>query len=145
MTKKKDLYQIGEVAQKSGLSIDTIRYYEKQELLTKPVRSNGGFRQYPSETIGQLMFIKKARKLGLKLVEIKKVQKEQKKSQASCCKYVQSLLNKKLEELEAKQKEIHDMKKDINSIVKNWIPLKESKKKKFVVCPQIEGGRSPRQ
>ena len=115
MTKDNDLYQIGEVAKESGMTIDTIRYYEKQGLLREPLRSDGGFRKYTRETIEQLRFIKKARNLELGLAEIKQIQMEQEKGQASCCRYVRRLLNDKLEELKMKLKEIHGMKRDINS------------------------------
>ena len=131
-------FQIGKVAQMSALSIDTIRYYEKQGLLREPGRSIGGFRKYPLETVEQLRFIKKARGLGLTLAEIKRIQKEQEKSQTACCLYVEKLLNAKLQELKVKLKEIHNMEKHISSIMKNWIPPKHSQKQKFVVCPQIE-------
>lgn len=44
--------QIGSVASRCGLSVDTIRFYEKQELIGKPARSQGGFRLYRSEAHG---------------------------------------------------------------------------------------------
>ena len=54
-----ELRQIGEAANESGLSIDTIRYYERLSLVEKPNRSEGGFRLYPKQTVEKLKFIKR--------------------------------------------------------------------------------------
>ena len=56
--------QIGKVARTTGLSVDTIRFYEKEGLLRQPERSEGGFRLYSSRDIENLHFIHKAQELG---------------------------------------------------------------------------------
>ena len=66
MKTNESILQIGHISKKSGLSIDTIRYYEKQGLLKVPSRSVGGFRTYSAEAIDQLIFIRKAQDLGLR-------------------------------------------------------------------------------
>ena len=56
--------QIGKVARATGLSVDTIRFYEKEGLLREPERSEGGFRLYSARDIQNLHFIHKAQELG---------------------------------------------------------------------------------
>lgn len=138
MEQNKDLYQIGEVAKQSDTSVDTIRYYEKLGLLAKPNRTVGGFRLYGKETIEKLRFIKKAKRFGLSLAEIKQILKESERGLEKCCSYVGKLLGKKLGELEVRIHELHQMRKDLQDLMKGWIPIQEARKKPFTVCPQIE-------
>jgi MerR family mercuric resistance operon transcriptional regulator len=60
----------GEVAQRAGVNIQTLRYYERRGLLSAPVRSNGGHRQYPPDTVALLGVIKAAQRLGFTLDEV---------------------------------------------------------------------------
>ena len=60
----------GEVAERAGLNIQTLRYYERRGLLAEPRRSNGGHRIYPPDTVGLLQVIKAARRLGFTLDEV---------------------------------------------------------------------------
>ncbi len=63
--------QIGKVAEQTGLSIDTIRFYQKIGLVKQPARSEGGFRLFSETEIRDLVFIQKAQELGFSLTEIK--------------------------------------------------------------------------
>jgi DNA-binding transcriptional MerR regulator len=60
----------GEVAERAGVNIQTLRYYERRGLLTEPSRSNGGHRLYPPDTITLLNVIKAAQRLGFTLDEV---------------------------------------------------------------------------
>jgi len=64
-------YAIGEVSKRTGINIETVRYYERIELMPKPDRTAGGNRQYNQEQLKQLFFIKRARELGFSIREIK--------------------------------------------------------------------------
>ena len=63
--------RIGALAQATGLSIDTIRFYEKRGLLHAPRRTAGGFREYDAEAVGRLGAIVRAKALGFTLGEIR--------------------------------------------------------------------------
>ena len=144
MGPKDELRQIGDVAKETGLSIDTIRYYEKLGLVGKPVRSEGGFRLYSRQSVEKLKFIKKAQSLGLKLSEVKEIIRQSERGLESCCSYVGELFRKKLEELEVKMSELREVKRGLKNLMKQWIPLEKAKTKHFVVCPKIEVGRHKR-
>jgi len=64
-------YAIGEVSRRTGVNIETIRYYERISLLPKPDRTAGGNRQYNEDQLKHLFFIKRARGLGFSIREIK--------------------------------------------------------------------------
>ena len=61
--------QIGEMADATGLSRDTLRFYEKRGLL-RARRSANGYRDYPPEAVEWLRYIRLAQSLGFTLVEI---------------------------------------------------------------------------
>ncbi|MGH7743578.1 MAG: heavy metal-responsive transcriptional regulator [Candidatus Dormibacteria bacterium] len=63
--------QIGTVGKKVGLSVDAIRFYERNSLLRQPPRTQGGFRQYGEDDVETLAFIRRVQSLGFKLSEIR--------------------------------------------------------------------------
>jgi hypothetical protein len=63
--------RIGEVARRSGVSIDALRYDERLRLLPRTRRSSGGFRLFTSEHVVRIQFIKQSQDLGFSLEEIK--------------------------------------------------------------------------
>jgi DNA-binding transcriptional MerR regulator len=65
--------RIGDLARITGLSIKTLRYYERRGLLKPPPRTQGGYRLYGSEEVARLRFIQRAKLLGLKLEEIREL------------------------------------------------------------------------
>lgn len=60
----------GEVAEQAGVNVQTLRYYERRGLLAEPVRSIGGHRLYPPDTVTLLQVIKAAQRLGFTLDEV---------------------------------------------------------------------------
>jgi DNA-binding transcriptional MerR regulator len=64
------LVQIGEVAERLGLSLRTIRHYEEVGLVV-PERTPGGFRLYSETDIGRLALVKRMKPLGFSLEEMR--------------------------------------------------------------------------
>ncbi|GGS24883.1 MULTISPECIES: MerR family transcriptional regulator [Actinokineospora] len=58
-------YSIAEAAHRSGLSIDTLRYYERIDLIDPPARDSGGRRVYTDDDLGWLVFLTKLRTTGM--------------------------------------------------------------------------------
>ena len=65
--------KIGEFAQRAGVGIDTVRYYERQGLLPAPSRQASGYRRYEPTDIARLRFVRRAKALGFTLVEIREL------------------------------------------------------------------------
>jgi MerR family mercuric resistance operon transcriptional regulator len=64
---------IGQVARQAGVGVETVRFYERQGLLEEPSRRESGYRQYPTDVVAQLRFIKRAKELGFSLKEIREL------------------------------------------------------------------------
>ncbi len=62
---------IGQLSRRTGVPIDTVRYYEKQRLLPPPTRSASGYRHYEADDVARLTFIRRAKHLGFTLDEIR--------------------------------------------------------------------------
>ena len=62
--------RIGEVARRTGCSVDAIRYYEREGLLPAAQRSEGNFRLYGEEAVERLQFIRHCRSLDMNLAEV---------------------------------------------------------------------------
>lgn len=62
--------KIGELAQSAGVSVDTLRFYEKQGLLPAPVRASNGYRHYNESHLARLRFVRSAQALGFTLTQI---------------------------------------------------------------------------
>ena len=99
-------YQIGELAARSGITPDALRYYERLGLLQVPQRTRGGFRVYSAETLDRLQFIKQAQTVGLTLQEIGELVGYQDQGGLTRCRKVRDLLQAKLVHLQAQLVEL---------------------------------------
>ena len=100
--------QIGQVAQKTGLSIDAIRFYEKAGLLPRPDRTTGGYRLYHQREIADLEFIQKAQQLGFSLKEIRELFSIQRHPREVCV-HVRDVIAQKLAVVRGKLKELQKL------------------------------------
>ena len=66
-------YPIGEMSRRTGVNIETIRYYERIALMPEPDRTAGGNRQYNHDQLKRLSFIKTSRELGFSIGEIREL------------------------------------------------------------------------
>jgi len=64
---------IGELAKQAGVKPDSVRFYERNNLLPKPQRSANGYRVYDEAAPNRLKFIKRAQALGFSLDEIRRI------------------------------------------------------------------------
>jgi MerR family mercuric resistance operon transcriptional regulator len=104
------LRRIGEIAQRAGVSVDTIRYYEKRNLLPPSPRSEGGFRLFTVETIERVRFIKQAQEMGFSLDEIRTLLTG---GGIGACGQMRDLLGAKLEEIGRRMKGLRTFKRTL--------------------------------
>jgi MerR family transcriptional regulator, mercuric resistance operon regulatory protein len=71
MTEKKRDFSRGALAKKTGVNIETIRYYEKIGLMPDPLRTEAGYRVYDTTDQKRLMFVRRCRELGFSLDELR--------------------------------------------------------------------------
>lgn len=125
---------IGEVAARSGVSIDTVRYYERRDLLRVATRTAGGFRVFPSETVDHVLFIKQAQGLGFTLSEIATLLAP---NGTSDCNRVHDLLDAKLSELDERMRSMHEFREKL----KHYLAKCEEELRRHPdapACPVIE-------
>ena len=70
---REHLLQIGDVAERVGLSLRTVRYYEEQGLLTPETRTSGGFRLFSEEQVRRLELIKQMKPIGFSIHEMREL------------------------------------------------------------------------
>lgn len=108
--------KIGELASLSGLSVDTIRFYEKQGLIPSPRRTDANYRMYDADTPRRLIFIRKARDLGFTLQEIGQLLALSEDSRAGAGD-VKERSQAKLAELDRKIAEMQAMRRSLEKLV----------------------------
>ena len=102
-------YSIGEVAVLTGVSVETLRYYERRRLLKPPPRTDGGFRRYGSDVVAHVTFIKQAQSLGLSLDDVHQLLTGLQHQSLASCRKVHDLLEKRVEELDARVAELRTL------------------------------------
>ncbi len=110
------MYSIGQIAKQSGVSVETIRYYEKEGLLEKPERKDSGYRQYNGDAIERLFFIQQAKELGFSLKEICELLSI-KSDENTVCNDVKHLAEDKLSDIQSKIKMLRRMEKSLKKLV----------------------------
>ena len=104
--------KIGELAKATGLTTNTIRYYELHRLLEDPERTESGYRMYGEADVERLEFVKKAKRLGLSLEEIREILILHERSQAPCV-HVLALLDRKLEQVDDIMRELDEFRREL--------------------------------
>lgn len=70
MPTKNDLFSIGEASARTGLSVDTLRFYERQGLFPPPQRTPGGQREFSEDDLGWIGICQRLRSSGMPLPDI---------------------------------------------------------------------------
>lgn len=107
-------YKIGDVSRLTGLSIDTVRFYEKQGLLGS-VRRKAGIRQYGDEAVRRLEFVRRATALGFTLAEIRGLLRLRVSSRISCERVRERALEK-LSDIERRITELERMRDALGAL-----------------------------
>ena len=109
--------KIGELAATSGLSVDTIRFYEKQGLLRSPKRTAANYRVYDVQARQRLVFIRKARDLGFTLQEIGQLLNLSEDNLAGAGD-VKQRAQQKLDDLDRRITEMQAMRRSLEALVR---------------------------
>lgn len=121
MDKKYDgitTYKTGEVARRANVNKETVRYYEKQDLIPKPDRRRSGYRIFTQRHINQIKFIKRAQQLGFTLSEIKELLELRVDEETSCSEIK--------EEAKLKYQDVTQKIKDLRQIQETLVDLIDS-------------------
>lgn len=108
-------FTIGKLAAAIGLAIETIRYYEKTELLPPPRRTRSGYRLYGTMDVKRLNFIVMAKSHGFTLKDIKELLELRTDPQSTCAQVKQRAQNK-IRHIDEKIAELQRMKNALSRL-----------------------------
>ena len=131
---------IGGLAERAGVTPDTLRYYERLRLLPAPPRSNGGYRLYDADVAERVAFIRKAQALGLSLEDVGEVLRIA-DAGTPPCEHVRVALGRRLRDVEARIAELESLRRTLARALRRSrsLPLARS-----CVCEIIESQEAPR-
>ena len=137
----KHAIHIGEAAQRTALTVDTIRFYERRALLPVAPRTNGQFRLYGADDIVRLNFIKRMQGLGFSLEQIKQLL-ELRDCGRYACEGVSNLLRDKLTEIRLKIQELQELESELAiDLRKCNRELKQRRSRAPRQCPVLTDGK----
>jgi len=131
--------QIGIAAKKVGLSVDAIRFYERNALLGRAPRTLGGFRQYGESDIETLAFIRRVQGLGFKLSEIRSLL-NLRGSRLQPCAPVRRRLQAKLTDVRSKLADLKKLEQELRSALRS---CDKELRKQDAHCPILRKETNP--
>ena len=133
---------IGKVAKRSGLTPDAIRFYERSRLLTRPARSEGGFREYRNADLETLAFIRQVQALGFTLREVRELL-ELRRSELQPCAPVRHRLQEKLLHVHRKRADLERLEQELRAALRT---CNKGLRKQPDHCPLLteSGGKNRR-
>ena len=106
---------IGQVARRSGIGTETVRFYEREGLIEEPPRNGSGYRQYPEQAIARIEFTQRAKELGFSLKEIKELLSLS-IAPGTTCKDIKNRAQAKITDIEEKLRTLQCMKKALTKV-----------------------------
>jgi len=130
--------QIGEVAERTALTVDAIRFYEKRNLLPKADRSVGRFRLYTEDAIERIRFIRQMQGLGFSLREVGELI-ELRAHKVDACEAVKELLKAKLADVRSKLHELRQLESELEADLRKCNrELNHRRRHSAGACPVLE-------
>jgi DNA-binding transcriptional MerR regulator len=130
-------FQIGELAKRTAVRIDAIRFYERRELLPRAFRSAGRFRLYTTDDIERLRFVQRTQRLGFSLEEIKRLMAIR-ADKAHACAAVRQFLKTKLDSVTAKIREFRRLETELKADLGKCNRALKRQRGKTCACPVLE-------
>lgn len=109
---QQNLLTVGQVAEKTGVNRQTLLYYEREGLLAAPARKESGYRIYTADVLERVCFIKRVKKLGFSLDEVKKFLALT-ADNTEACQEAKNLTEQKLKDIESKLQALALIKKQL--------------------------------
>lgn len=132
--------RIGEVAQRSGVPVKTIRYYEDIGVLDPPRRTASGYREYDDDVIDRLAFVRSAQTIGLTLGEIREIVAFRARGETPCA-HVVALIAHRSADLSRRIAELERMKAELARLARRARSLDPKDCRPSQVCHIIGSGR----
>lgn len=112
----KAAYSIGVLAEATGTKVETVRYYERIGLLSKPGRTSSNYRSYSEAHLGRLSFIRRARDLGFTLDQVRTLLGLAESRDSDCC-AVDAIAQDHLADIERKIVDLRALRRELRDLV----------------------------
>lgn len=132
--------RIGEVAERSGVSVKTIRYYEGIGLLAPPPRTPSGYRDYDDTAVERLGFVRAAQSVGLTLGEIREVVALRDRGETPCG-HVVHLVQRRADEIAERIRALQDLERELQQLARRARTLDPADCDPRLVCHLIAPAR----
>ena len=109
------ILKISELSKKTGVTIETIRYYEQQQLLPTPMRATNGYRFYTTQHVEQLAFIKHCRSLDISIADTAQLLHFMLEPQADCS-HINQLIEQQLTKIRARLVSLTALEKQLDRL-----------------------------
>ena len=104
--------RIGDLARRSGVPAKTLRYYEERRILRPARRTPAGYREYDDSALAVLRFVRRAKRFGFTLAEIRDVLD----AGGARCRAVRGLLDRKLDDLDRRIVELGTLRDELRRL-----------------------------
>jgi DNA-binding transcriptional MerR regulator len=108
--------RIGEVSRRTGLTVHTLRFYERKGLLPRAPRRSSNYRDFPPQWLERLRFIREAQRLGFTLAEVRDLVDE--RNAAIGCAQLRSKGEAKLREIEIELRRLQQIKRRLRALLR---------------------------
>ena len=122
-----------QLAQRAQVNLETIRFYEQQQLIPSAPRTASGYRKFSENTVDRLAFVKCAKALGFSLDEIRELLLLQDRH-ADACAEVRDLLRAKLSVVREKKSELEKLETHLNSALRK---CNQALRQQAKACPAL--------
>ena len=129
--------QIGQMAKKAGVSVQTVRYYERQGLLPDPGRKASGYRIFGDRDLSRLLFIRQAKKLGFSLEEIREILHMREHGQCPCG-IALRLAEQHLQSVERQIQQLSRFRDELRRAIRQWKRSGQQQLSANAFCSLIE-------
>ncbi len=133
---------VGKLAKAAGVNIETVRFYERQQLMPKPERTAGGHRLFDDSDVARLRFIHRAKDVGFTLKEIHDLL-FLRDSEIATCEDVCEMAERKIEEIQRKIAMLTEMRDHLAALT-NLCPGGERSIECCNIIKGLEGQAKPR-
>lgn len=128
---------VTELAKKSGITPNAVRYYTRMGLLQPERNPMNGYRLYQPKEINWLKFIRQAKTLGFTLHEIQEIMQSRSEGQ-SPCPHVREMLKNRIVENRQRLKELIELQDRMEKALLQWVDMPDGEVGQASVCPLIE-------
>ena len=133
--------QIGAVAKKAAVSVQTVWFYERQGLLPSPPRKESGYRLYGEADLKRLLFIRQAKALGFSLEEIRMILRMCERGQCPCASVLR-LAEQHLETTERQISQLAAFRDELRGAIRKWKQSERQQLSADAFCILIENTMS---